>query len=127
MGPRSTSAAAFALIACLGPALVPATASADPFIHHERSANDAGFGCGPFASPLAPAAGQGELLRFTFVFPAAVGVYFTTNGADPAGANQTPGAGTGYIVGSACPTAPAAVDELTIPGQPANTQVRYVV
>jgi hypothetical protein len=108
-------------------ALGPATASADIFVQHQRSSADAGFGCGPFASPLAPAAGQSEVLRTTFLPSTTTGVYYATNGGTPAGANQIPGIGTSYIVASACPVPFSNVGELSLPGQAAGTTVRYVV
>jgi hypothetical protein len=104
------------------------------YVYHEQTNNNPGCGSGAYMNPLAPTASQAVNIRFKVeyqFYTNQVRVYYTTDGSDPSGAFGA-GSGTTQVVAATydCTfgSSPLVdVANVTIPGQPSNTTVKYKI
>jgi hypothetical protein len=127
------------LVSCslLASSASPLLAAAS-FVNHQLTTNPVGGLCGSYVDTLVPTSSQSYTLRFRIDFQTFTDharVYFTTDGATPAGAFGVPFGTTQVLTASYSCTfmdlsqGGQVVDVVnaTIPAQPGGTTVKYIV
>ncbi len=116
---------------------VPAALAQANFIFHQRTSTPIAPGKANYVDILDPGAGQSEVIRWKVqynTFTNQARLYYTTDGSTPGGTFGT-GSGTTQVITASYvdtfvdPTTQQLVDiiQATIPAQPANTTVKYIV